>query len=406
VSLPPKIEQEYLLVTSIPAYLGSDGSVWLDRLWQRDFVAHLNYVRRLTLAAPALPRRPDLDLVRVDPPAGATLRIVPLPKQESMLGALLRLPITTKQLWRAIGDAGIVHSGIAGWPFPLGWVANSIALLRGKQLFLVVESAPWRLTGLGDEGLRHRVRAFVTERLARFFVNRASLTLFTHEAYKQSLLTRPRRRGIVIPASWIDDADVLSPPAAQSAWEAKRASGSVRLLFAARLVPEKGTDLLLRAVAGARVARGALRIDIIGEGSGRKSCEEAARRGGAIALRVLDPLPYGPRFFELLRGYHAALVPSVTDEQPRIVFDAFAQAVAVIGADTPGLSGHVRPEQTGWLVTRGDEEAWAGALERAAKSASELEGMGLAALSEAREMTHSRMHEARWRVLVEELGAA
>ena len=149
VSLPPKIDSEYLLVSSIPAYLDGDGSVWLDRLWQRDFVAHLDYIRRLTLAAPAFPRRPDLDLVRVDPPAGATLRLVPLPPQQSLLGALLRLPSTTLRLWRAVGAAGIVHSGVAGWPFPLGWVANAIALLRRKRLFLVVESAPWRLTGRG-----------------------------------------------------------------------------------------------------------------------------------------------------------------------------------------------------------------------------------------------------------------
>ena len=240
----------------------------------------------------------------------------------------------------------------------------------------------------------------MTERLARFFVNRADLTLFTHEGYRRSLLTRPGRRGLVIPASWIDERDVLSPAAAADAWCAKRASPPVRLLFAARLVPEKGTELLLEAVARARVAAGALHIDVIGDGPGRKACEGAARRGGAIALRLLDPIPYGPGFFALLRGYHAALVPSLSDEQPRIVFDAFAQAVPVIAADTPGLAGNVRAGETGWLVPSGDAQAWAEALARAAGSARELERMGLAALGAAQAMTHAKMHEARWRALV------
>jgi glycosyltransferase involved in cell wall biosynthesis len=403
---PPKIEQAYLLVTSIPAYLDAGGGVWLDRLWHRDFVAHFGYLERLTLAAPGFEHRSDLDLVRVDPPPGVAFRLAPLPKQESLRAALLRLPATAQRLWSEIGSARIVHSGIAGWPFPIGWVANSIALLRRRKLFIVVESAPWRLVGVGVEGARHRARAWVTEWLARFFVNRASLTLFTHEGYKRALLTRPGRLGIVIPASWIDDADVLPPREAEATWAAKRSSAVVRLLFAGRLVPEKGTELLLEAVQHSRVSPERLQIDVIGEGSSRKACEEAARRGGSVALRVLDPVPYGPKFFELLRTYHGVLVPSITDEQPRIVFDAFAQAVPVIGADTPGLSACVSAGRTGWLVPRGEREAWASALARAAESARELQAMGLAALREARDMTHARMHEARWRVLADELGAA
>jgi hypothetical protein len=39
-------------------------------------------------------------------------------------------------------------------------------------------------------------------------------------------------------------------------------------------------------------------------------------------------------FLSLLRGFDGALVPSLSDEQPRILYDAFSQAVPVIGSAT------------------------------------------------------------------------
>src|SRR5690606_5053964 len=125
-------------------------------------------------------------------------------------------------------------------------------------------------------------------------------------------------------------------------------------------------------------------------------CVAASRRFRHVSLRVEEPLPYGERFFERLRASHAILVPNLGDEQPRVVFDAYAQAVGVIAFDTDGIRPHVRHNETGWLVPR---DGLAGAIARAAQSASELERMGLAALREAPRFTHRAMHDERWRIL-------
>jgi glycosyltransferase involved in cell wall biosynthesis len=123
-----------------------------------------------------------------------------------------------------------------------------------------------------------------------------------------------------------------------------------------------------------------------------------------VRLELLDPVPYGASFFELVRSYHGLVVPSLTDEQPRIVFDANAQAVPVIASDTDGLRPHVEHDETGWLVPPGDVAALAAAIERAVASPAELRRMGLAALTKVHGSTHRAMHVVRSHILRRHLG--
>ncbi len=401
VALPP-ILARYLLVTFIPVYVDDAGGFWLDRLWHQDFVEHLRYLKRLRLAAPTYPRREGpSDLVRVDVPSDVTLELVPLPHMESTWEALRHTPGLARALWRAIDQADIVHSGVVGWPFPPGWVANTVALLRRRPLVLVVESAPWRLHGTPDERPRDRLREVFTEQLAKFFVRRADLNLFTQPAYQKTLAGDVNGEAChVIPATWINLEDVVSRADAEARW-ALRTTETPRLLFAARMLTSKGTDVLLDALRELERRGVAVQVDMLGEGPRREACVAAARSFSTVKLRVLDPVPYGQPFFSVVRDHHAVLVPNLGDEQPRLVFDAYAQAVPVIAFDTDGLRPHVHHEQTGWLVRAGDVSALAAAIERATAEPQALARMGLKALDVAPRFTHRGMHEGRWRILLD-----
>lgn len=398
-ALPP-IRARYLLVTFIPSYLDDEGALWLDRLWHQDFVEHLRYLKRVTLAAPVLARRDGpTDLVRVEPPPDAKVSIVALPAMGSTREAVAHTPALARALWRAIADAEIVHSGVVGWPFPPGWVANAIALLRRRPLVLVVESAPWRLHGGPDERPRDRLREAVTEALARFFVRRADLNIFTQPAYQKTLAVDTPGCHI-IPATWINEEDVVNREEAEARWAVRRGE-PVRLLFAARMLSSKGVDVLLDALRALDRRGVQVRVDMIGEGPRRQACSAASRQLASVDLRVLDPVPYGAPFFQLVRDYHAVLVPNLGDEQPRILFDAYAQAVPVIAFDTDGIRPHVREGETGWRVPRGDVLALARTVERASMAPGELARMGLTALGVAPRFTHRGMHAERWRILLE-----
>jgi glycosyltransferase involved in cell wall biosynthesis len=401
---PPPIRLAWLLIVPMPCFIDDDGRVWLERLWHRDLQRHLRYLRQLTLAAPCFAKRERSDLVRVEVPAGSQLHVVALSPMHTNMQALTGLPETIRQLWRAVAAADVVQGGVVGWPYSLGWLANPMALLRKKKLVIVIESAPWRTTGHGHVDCKRRLRAAATERMARFFVNRASLNLFSHESYRQSLLTPGRAPGVVVPATWIDDEDILTQAQAEQVWREKlKKTPPVRLLFAAQLTEDKGTAVLLRALEQLGSMPG-LAVDVIGTGPERARFERLALQSRGVPLRVLEPVPYGAAFFELTQHYHALLVPSLSDEQPRIVFDAASQAVPLIASDTDGLRPHIAHERSGWLVPRGDASALASAMRRAAQEPRALERLGMNALSRVRGMTHDRMHKLRWRLLVENFG--
>jgi glycosyltransferase involved in cell wall biosynthesis len=155
----------------------------------------------------------------------------------------------------------------------------------------------------------------------------------------------------------------------------------------------------LEALALARAGAQPVALDVIGDGPLRPAVAEAAARLGPTRLRLLDPVPYGAPFLSLLRGYHAVLVPSVSDEQPRILFDAAAQAVPVLASDTEGHRGLIEDGINGWRFTPGDPGALLAALQRAGEAPQVLRELGMKARVWAESRTHDAMHLARARRL-------
>ena len=94
-------------------------------------------------------------------------------------------------------------------------------------------------------------------------------------------------------------------------------------------------------------------------------------------MKVLDPIPYGQPFHAFLRGFDAVIVPSLSNEQPRILFDAFSQAVPVIASATGGIREVVESELTGRLVPPDDVTCLAEALIWASRSRPKLCAMGM-----------------------------
>jgi glycosyltransferase involved in cell wall biosynthesis len=389
-------EDSYLMVMPIPYYLDDTGRVWLERLWYHDLKRHFDYLPRLRLAAPQLVKQNEADLVPLSDDDARRVQFVPLPPQRSKAEFLRGLPRTLGTLWRAVGEADTVHSGIVGWPFPLGWLANSIALLRKRKLVLVIESATWRLNASTQRTLASVLRHHVSEAIGRWFTNRADLVIATHQGYLRSLATHPRGITVVFPASWIENDTLLNPQRCSSDWAAKQATAA-RFAFFGRLVPHKGVRVLLAAARQLAASSNPPRIDIIGRGELLGECRQAAAE--LPFVRVLEPVPYGEAFFNLVRHYHAIIVPTLSDEQSRVVYDAYSQAVPVIASDTEGNSSDVVDGCTGWLLPAGSASALAQRLLQAAAQTARLLEMGMNGLQRARQTTHAEMHRKRAEVL-------
>ena len=389
----------YLLVVGqhLPIYRNGSGQLFTEKLWQKDLAMHLEYLDHLTIATACLHQEPPPDAALLDSEP-SRVEVVELPAHTGFLNAIKAMPITVFRLWHATRRAAIVHSGIAGWPIPLGWIVTPLVLLCGKPYVIIVESAPWRLPKGGAAGWKRRLRASIQERMGRWVISKAELAIFTQDEYRQSLMGLQATRGHVIPASWIDEENILTDVEAAQIWTRKlgAADSRLKILFVGRLVPDKGVLVLLEALRQLGVSDAPITLSILGEGDLKSEClAVGSKLTGITSLRLLGTVPYGAPLFALIREYDAVVVPTISDEQPRIVFDAYSQGVPVLASDTAGLRSCVRQGETGMLTPSNDVAALVALLQYVSLHRSELKQLGLQSLKYAREMTHQEMHRQR-----------
>lgn len=319
------------------------------------------------------------------------------------------LPKTFAKFWGAVSQTDIVHAGASGWPLPDIWLLVPIVRWQRKFCLINVESATWRLEPGGAQPLSARLRAVVSEVINRWCLSQADLALYTQAGYRYTLVPKTPEQGYVINASWIDLENVISEELAIADWSQKKLAQplALRLLFAGRLVTAKGLKVLLNAITALGQSGIPVELDILGQGELLEVCCLASRDIQAPAkIRLLGTVAYGADLFKLLRNYHAVVVPSLSDEQPRIVYDAYSQAVPVLASDTAGLRDCIESGKTGKLVPANDAIALANLIQWAVQHLDELEQMGLNALTVARGFTHQEMHRQRWQILLNTLTEA
>jgi glycosyltransferase involved in cell wall biosynthesis len=396
------IDLPYALFVCPLIEIDEQGRRWTDALWAKDLALTLDYLSDLTLVSPGVKTKTrSANLVSLDEPPFDRLSFIDLPNPTSKWQALITLPRHILQYWRAVGRARIVHCGFAGWPIIMGWVAVPFAKIRGKFILTNVESSPWRAPGTGLSWHR-RLRASVGEILTRTMIRSADLRLFTSTAYLREFLPPGAPRAYVGPATWLNDEWILGDDQAIESWAGK--IGPVRMLFAGRLVRDKGLSVLLSAIKTAAEAGSSVEFSIIGNGIMRDECAAAASSlAGKASLTLLDEVPYGDPFLTLLRGFDAVLLPSLSYEQPRIAYDALSQAVPVIGSATGGICEVVESGVSGRLSPPNEAAALAESIIWAGQNRAELREMGLRGLASVRPKTHQAMHRNRYKILREAL---
>lgn len=401
--VPPRITRPYLLVAPIPVCVDGDGRRWVDALWYKDLVLHLDYIRDLTVACPHVRAAPKPGSRPVD---GLPIGFIALPRPGGRLANLLSAPKLVKALWRGIAAADVVHTGPGDWnPLSLGTLSFALAELQRKFRLVLVESSWWRRLPGQSAGVTDRLAAAASEMVSRLCVSTADVAVFTQADYQNRLLYH-RERGHVLNASWIDEEDILPEAAAAEVWRRKLRDERVRFLFAGRLAPSKGVLTLLAAIESLEGAGVKVAVDIMGAGVLRGACRAAQSSGPDVAVRLLDPVEYGPAFLEGLGRYHAVLVPNLGEEQPRIIYDAYSQAVPVLASDTPGLRDCVDEDVTGRFFAPGSTAELAQMIAWAARATPTLMKLGMNGRRRAETVTHRRMHSRRHAIIDKALRAS
>ena len=276
------------------------------------------------------------------------------------------VPVTRVASFGSIGSVGICPGfpfALAGAPRdvtvlhepnPVALVSDCVTLSRGPLVVWFhseVVRPQWKYELMYRPFLRR-----VLSRASRIVVSSPRLAEHARE------LTDFRHKCVVIPFG-LDTSHLAETPAiaARAAGIAREYPGP-RALFVGRLVPYKGVDVLIDAMAGVQAT-----CLIVGDGPLRASLEShAASRGVSSRVRFLG----GVSDADLAAHLHACdlfVLPSVTRQETFgvVQLEAMACGRPVVSTDletgVPWVNQH---ESTGLVVRPGDAAALAAALTR------------------------------------------
>jgi len=157
--------------------------------------------------------------------------------------------------------------------------------------------------------------------------------------------------------------------------------GAPRLAIVGRLIPIKGHDVLLRAVARARERLPGLTLEIAGDGE-----LEQELRATAIRLGLGDAVTFLGRVAPVdpvLERAEVVVVPSFGEGFGMVALEAMERGRPVIASSVGGLPEIVDEGRTGLLVPPGDVEALVRAIAQVADDPARAAGMGQAGRARA-----------------------
>lgn len=139
------------------------------------------------------------------------------------------------------------------------------------------------------------------------------------------------------------------------------------LLFIGRLVPKKGVDVLLRALAR---LHGKAKCIVVGDGPMRQKLERLTMQLGVSDCVTFIGSVKHSDVAEHYASAYALIVPSVIasdgdrDGLPNVILEAAASSLPIIASDISGIPEFVEDGESGLLFPAGDDEALAMAIEK------------------------------------------
>jgi glycosyltransferase involved in cell wall biosynthesis len=135
-----------------------------------------------------------------------------------------------------------------------------------------------------------------------------------------------------------------------------------KLLFVGSLIPRKGLDVLLKALARIK-AQASWTLTVAGDGPEQGYLRSLATDLGiAPGIRFLGNIPPA-RIPKLMRDHYLFILPSYWEGRPSVVHEAMAAALPVLASDIDGTRELVQHGKTGWLVPLGDVNALSDVLD-------------------------------------------
>lgn len=363
----------YLYVLHIPL-LYRDGKYFMERAAALDLLAHRRLLSNdveLILAAPVLTPQElsgsggPMDIINDIP-------VVPLHYVNGLWQGLKNLGGNLRKLIKAIKRSDFVHTGCGGFPYFFSpcFLAFRLALIQKKEVLYVMDCD---LVGKLEVDQISRNTNFLKKALWALFA-KLSWRLYTG-CLRTASLTFLLGEGVVsrygdyahnflqIYQPIVGLEELIPEAELQEKLAALENATAFQICFAGRLAEEKGVEVLLRAVVRL-TGKYDFIVNVYGDGEQRHEYEELAKELGLSDVVVFHGNKvWGEVLFGELRKNSIQIVPHLTLEMTRNVFDGMASGCALVVSDTTALQGLITDSDAGVLFKTGDPESLAGSLQ-------------------------------------------
>lgn len=397
----------YVLITHIPFSITERGYYSVEKSWGWDLESHLKMCEKLHIFAPIIPHDKDENNFIFNK---NSIKFHELPFSNNFFKFAINIPIILTIFNKEFNKNDIIHCTSAAYP-PLGIIANLMTFWKHYDYRLFVIDGDF----ISDIELVIRSESNFLKRIALNFIKSFYSHIFKY-CIKNSKLTfvvgdklyeKYMKHGNVIKiyASWIKEEDIILIDEIKE--KIKNKDQNFKICFAASLKPSKNPNCAIETMKILKERKLPVKLDIFGEGSLEEELKILAKKYDlSDDIHLKGVIEYGEPFYNVLRNYDAILIPNFSGEQPRIIFDAWANGVAIIGSDIKSFS-FVSHGIDGMLCDPNEPNCFADAVEKLYYHEDLLKEFILNGASRVRENTIESMHKFRmeniWKLINREI---
>jgi glycosyltransferase involved in cell wall biosynthesis len=291
----------------------------------------------------------------------ALVNVCPLrmTRRRGILGTAAEHIRNLRTLWRHVRAADALFLMMPSWPSAQ---AAIVAALQNKPIVSYFGTSYWHKVYFstfrwrGWRGLVMRpLYMIATQALEGFVARRSDAVLYTGDGERwKHVRTRAVR---TVPLTRLRTKDrYMRSDTCQGA--------TITCLFVGSLLPIKGLDVLIRALAR---LNDNVHLSIVGpdEGRMRGDLERlASEQKVGNRIRFFDNVPEYEKLLEHYRSADLFALASLQEGFPRVIYEAMSQGLPVVATAVGGVADVVQDGVSGFIVPAGSDEALAKALSR------------------------------------------
>jgi len=372
------------------------GRLYCDQLWAKDLKYHMDYIRSFSLCCPVVELKENENIVGVEDISDFPIEnIYALRQDHGLLSVMCNLIPNIRVVIKASKFADIMHSGGAGWAFPISFYLLLLRRFIKFKWVIVIESSFWMLNSGEKITFRRFAEHHIYTILLRQCIRHADARIFTQTFYK-NYFTSDNERVLIAPATWIEPESILSLTALEQK-HIQIQNEPLNILFPSRMEENKGIYVLFDAIRLLSLRLHLpVNIDFMGSGRLVEICKQFVDEDhGFVNVRYKEPVEYGEKFFKQIEKYGLAIICNLSEEQPRIVFDMFSQGIPVLASNTTGIADITKNEVNSVLFERGNAADLMEKLVYLIENPIQLPLLATEALKTVKDKTHRQMHRER-----------